>query len=167
MRPYKTYEPITELRFKRHGEFAVTTAPFLFEFMGRVFRIESGYWFDGASIPRVLHWWEKPFAWWIVEGAAGHDYLYQHYAFRHNYILDKDGLRPLTRYEMDQCFLGGMIWTIRHSKKTKCRKYRLILRARTAYKAVRRLGWICIGDGLGDYADDLEEYIKQTEEGWA
>jgi hypothetical protein len=108
------------------GRYRVTVGAFLFLWRGVAYRIPSCFEWNGASIPRVLHWWECSFADWLVIPSAIHDYLYR---FHHS-----------PREAADRCFLAAMHYQISISGKSRKWQARKLKRARIIYAAVRAFG---------------------------
>jgi hypothetical protein len=103
-----------------------TLHPFAFFWESRWREIPAGFRWDGASIPNILHWWERPWADWLVIPSLVHDYLYRY--------------RIGTRYSADRAFLAAMCWQVRHSGRSRHWQARKMWRARVCYRAVRTFG---------------------------
>jgi hypothetical protein len=114
------------------------------EILGTWFCIQSGFRFDGASIP--IPFWPIvafPFAPWVWVAALIHDWFYRYHAEEFAWILHGDGYRPLTRREVDRIFLHVLIDEINRiyvgtSRRKRYQRARRIVRARAMYTAVRR-----------------------------
>ncbi|MGI9335732.1 MAG: DUF1353 domain-containing protein [Gammaproteobacteria bacterium] len=73
---------VTPLRFECNDDNTRTLIePFVYEMgwlgSGVPIPVEAGFRFDGASIPRFLHWYMHPFDARIVKAACLHDKLYK------------------------------------------------------------------------------------------
>lgn len=76
------------------------------------------------------------------------------------YKVEIDGVRrSLTRKEIDRKFLQDMCEEIDSSGKRRKWRARKKRQAHIMYLAVRRCGWLFIGDGKGEMPPDVQSFL--------
>ena len=135
------------LPIKRHLglRLAEVVCDWHFQVNGTWLLVQSGFRFDGASIPFPL--WPIvafPFAPWVWIAALIHDWFYRYHAeqFAWVWCADVCRLRPLTRREVDRIFLHVLVSEINRlfhgdTNRRRIIRARLMWRARAMYLAVR------------------------------
>jgi len=99
--------------------------------------IKASFIYNGASIPKVLHWWEYSFALWLIVPSLIHDYFYCTHL--------------VPRHEADLAFYYALVQSAyRHypvvarrgwlKRIERCRLARKLIRARIMYEAVCAFG---------------------------
>ena len=130
----------------------IVTRPLSFWVDSMMFTVPIGFIFDGATIPRPLHWWSSPINGWSDTAAAIHDYLYR---FR--------ATLGLTRKFADVVFLIVM--------GDSARKHGIhFTKPLAKYSAVRWFGWLVAGKGDGTPPRKVRRVVeKQSKKGeqWA
>jgi hypothetical protein len=135
--------PLTEFKFRREGRLLAMAAPYtccyVWQGVARYRTLREGWRWNGASVPRPLHWWQSPFAPWVAGPSALHDDAY----------LRQD----ITRREADALFLASLVYYARAMypvtasrgwprRWQRCRLARKLRQARVMYRAVRTFGGV-------------------------
>jgi hypothetical protein len=136
----------------------ITCSEFSFSILGCLFVIHEGFIFDGASLPFFLWWWVHPHVWWVLPASCVHDYIYRNYALPQMLVTVDGVTRQITRKEADRIFLQLLCLSIDSSGKNRKWRARRKRRAHIMYLAVRKFGWLYIGDGGGSLPSEIKEF---------
>jgi hypothetical protein len=135
------YTPLMPFLAHREGRWLVMDAPFECEYTyrgrTRTRRLHMRFRWNGASVPPSLHWWQDPYAEWVLAASAWHDEAYHRCDIPR---LEADGLfRAALYHDARRLYpvvaTGG--WRLRYERFRLARKLR---QARIMYAAVRTFG---------------------------
>ena len=123
-------------KYNRVGNRIILTKDYTFTFGGYIFTLKKGYYSDGASIPKFMHWLYKPFDTETVLGAFYHDSFYWTKKLKRNkadelfYYLMKEQDTPfaqrLTMYLAVRCWGWIFYYGKKKPSEYKIRKYLII-----------------------------------------